>query len=305
MNKSILKWTSLMMVMALVTFSCGSDDKEEEEDPQPAAGFTFAVDEDDYRVVEFTNTSANATEYEWDFGDDSDLSTEEDPTHQYTETGTFTVTLKAKNGDAVVSKSQDVVITPVLTNTILNGGGAKAWTLKPAGGSFIVGPTIGSGEWYPGNDGEGHPKDLSGERPCLFNDQFIFKTENVYEYDSQGDIWAEGYMGYGEGDINKCQDEETMPESGAAWGSGTHSYSFTKASASSPAKIAVTGTGAFIVLPKTKNGGEYAAGPPDANGTVTYDVVSYNVEEDGTEVLVVTINFGPGYWTYTLIHENE
>ena len=301
MNKlRTLKWTSLMMTAAMVIFSCGSDDEAE---PKPNAAFTSAADADDYRVVSFTNSSENATSFEWNFGDGTDVSTEENPVHTFVGTGEFTVALKAKGASTESTTTKKVTITPVLSNKILNGNGSKSWTLKASGGSFIVGPSIGSGEWYPGNDDSGNPKNLSAERPCLFNDEFIFKTSNIYEYDANGDIWAEGYMGYNADTKDKCQDESTLPENAASWGSGAHTYSFTKATAADKAKITVTGTGAFIVLPKAINGAEVTSAPPATDGSITYDVVSYSVAGD-VETMVITVNFGPGYWTYTLVHEN-
>jgi PKD repeat protein len=298
MNRmSTLKWTAVMVVAAMSIFSCGS------EDPSPTAAFTITGDSDDYRTFTFQNNSKDATSFEWNFGDGSAVSTEENPTHTFGGPGYFTVTLKAKNGGSEVTKSEGVTVTPVLTDKVLNGNGAKSWKLKAAGGAFIVGETIGNGDWYPGNTPDGLPKDLSGERPCLFNDEFIFKTGGVFEYDANGDIWSETYMGYSGGEENKCQEEGTLPEAAASWGSGEHTYTFTKG-AGGPDQITVTGTGAFIVLPKAKNGSEYSAAPPAQNGSVTYDVVSYNFVED-TETLVITIDIGPGYWTFTLIHEND
>lgn len=54
-----------------------------------------------YNVVEsevsFINTSSNATMYQWDFGDGSPMSNEENPVHTYAESGTYTVTLLASS----------------------------------------------------------------------------------------------------------------------------------------------------------------------------------------------------------------
>lgn len=46
-------------------------------------------------TVVFTNTTLNADSYEWDFGDGNVISTDENPTHTYTESGTYEVTLTA------------------------------------------------------------------------------------------------------------------------------------------------------------------------------------------------------------------
>ncbi|MFM8349154.1 MAG: PKD domain-containing protein, partial [Bacteroidota bacterium] len=88
----------------------------------------------------------------------------------------------------------------------------------------------------------------------------------------------------------------------AGWGSGNHTFSFTAATANTPAYITVTGTGAFIALPKAYNGGEYQNGPPTTNGSVTYEVLSY-VSAGGVETMVITLDIGGGtFWTFTLVH---
>ncbi|MFQ5446514.1 MAG: PKD domain-containing protein, partial [Saprospiraceae bacterium] len=75
----------------------------------PTAGFTSSAD---LLEVTFTNTSSNATSYEWDFGD-SQTSTEENPVHTYANDGTYTVTLTATNECGSVTTTQEVtVITP-------------------------------------------------------------------------------------------------------------------------------------------------------------------------------------------------
>jgi RHS repeat-associated protein/uncharacterized repeat protein (TIGR01451 family) len=49
-------------------------------------------------TVTFTNNSIYATNYVWAFGDGSSISTEISPTHLYTQTGVYTVTLVASDG---------------------------------------------------------------------------------------------------------------------------------------------------------------------------------------------------------------
>jgi hypothetical protein len=179
-----------------------------------------------------------------------------------------------------------------LTLAALTGGSAKTWKLKPAAGSFGVGPGKGDMSWWPGG------ADISGDRPCLFNDEFIFKTGNVYQYDTKGDIFGEGYMG---GGLNGCTADSNLPANAAAWGSGTHSFVFTPAAGADPATIAVTGTGAFIALPKAYNGGEYGAAPPTPNATVTYEVLNY-VKTASSETLTIAVGIGGGgYWTFVLV----
>ncbi|MEO1715423.1 MAG: PKD domain-containing protein, partial [Bacteroidota bacterium] len=58
---------------------------------QPMAGFTF---EQDGATLSFTNTSTGSgLNYEWDFGDNSPVSSEENPIHTYTENGTYEIVL--------------------------------------------------------------------------------------------------------------------------------------------------------------------------------------------------------------------
>jgi len=45
------------------------------------------------QTVQFTNSSVNCDDFVWDFGDGSPTSTQKNPTHNYTQSGSFTVTL--------------------------------------------------------------------------------------------------------------------------------------------------------------------------------------------------------------------
>lgn len=175
----------------------------------------------------------------------------------------------------------------------LVGSGTQAWQLKPAAGAFGVGPAPGSDAFFP-NGG-----DISGDRPCLFNDLFIFSEGGVYEYDAQGDVYAEDYMGLTGGG---CQPEANLAGTvGAAWASGTHAFSFEPASGSDRAKITVTGTGAFIALPKAFNGGEYDAGPPREDESVTYDVLDFNPDTKELTLVIDISTDGGVWWTFVLV----
>ena len=199
--------------------------------------------------------------------------------------------------DAGTFYFDDLMLTTApseLTIDDLTGSSAKIWKLKPAAGAFGVGPAKGSDAWWPNG------ANISGDRPCLFNDEFIFKSGGEYEYDTKGDIYAEAYMGLDEG----CQDDANLVGTdAAAWGSGVHSFTFEPATESSPAFITITGTGAFIALPKAFNGGEYAAAPPDENASVTYEVLEY-VKTGTAETLKITVDIsgdGTSFWSFVLV----
>jgi PKD domain len=189
---------------------------------------------------------------------------------------------------------KQVSVPATLTLSALNGGSSKAWILKPAAGSFGVGPGKGSDAYYPNG------QDLSAARPCLFNDEFIFKTGSVYQYDTKGDVFGEAYLGI---TPDGCQPESALGVNAKAWGSGTHTFTFDPATGSTPAYITVTGTGAFIVLPKAKNGGEYSTGPPTTNASVKYEVLNY-VKNGTVETLSLTLDIGGGtFWNFVLINK--
>lgn len=77
----------------------------------PEANFSF--DTDDY-TTDFSNNSIGATNFEWDFGDNSALSTEENPTHIYSENGIYTVTLTVTNDCGTHTFTEQVEIDVVI-----------------------------------------------------------------------------------------------------------------------------------------------------------------------------------------------
>jgi len=76
--------------------------------PLPVANFTHAVNG---REVTFTNTSTNATSYEWNFGDGG-ASFDENPVYEYIDAGTYVVVLTAINSCGTSTKSITVNTAP-------------------------------------------------------------------------------------------------------------------------------------------------------------------------------------------------
>jgi len=77
--------------------------------PMPVASFTYTMNG---VTVQFTNGSAGAISYSWDFGDNQS-SAQQNPTHVYTANGTYTVTLTVTGPCGVVTTQQVVVINGV------------------------------------------------------------------------------------------------------------------------------------------------------------------------------------------------
>lgn len=61
----------------------------------PTAGFSHSPDDTDPKTINFLNDSEMALGFTWDFGDGSEISDEEEPSHTYATSGTYTVTLTA------------------------------------------------------------------------------------------------------------------------------------------------------------------------------------------------------------------
>ncbi|MCB9265165.1 MAG: PKD domain-containing protein [Lewinellaceae bacterium] len=111
------------------------------ERPQPA--FTFELDG---LTATFTNLSANATDFTWNFGDGT-TSNEENPVHTFPGPGNYDVTLNASNqGECTRANGQNVFIQP---------NAAEEYSL-PKDVLFFPNPTSGELRlqserqgWYP------------------------------------------------------------------------------------------------------------------------------------------------------------
>lgn len=180
----------------------------------------------------------------------------------------------------------DVPVDPTsFDGMTLTNGSSRSWKLAPIGAALAVGPFKGSADWW-----SNAAEEVDGTRACWFNDEYIFADGGMYTYEANGDIFAEAYMGVG---TDGCIAEGDIPGEAAAWSSGNHTFSVTPADGDTPAYVTVTGTGAFIGLPKAYNGGEYAAAPPAENASVTYEVLNYEVV-DGKERIVLSIDISEG-----------
>lgn len=303
--ESLWRFNWLPLIALIVFTSCELLDKEDDtETPgEPVASFQYEVSSEDWAEVNFTNFSQNATSYSWDFGDDSELSTEENPVHTFGEGGTYTVTLTSANDDGVsATKSETVEITdPLAAQRTLIGESGKTWHLLAdvEGGTkavFEVGPSDRSAFWWA----FGISAQIC-ERSCIFNDTWTFNTDGTFTFDNQGDAFAEG--AFKEDLMFTCFDatvaDNWVGENGedlTGWNSGTHGFTYDATSATLEVE------GGFIGLPKATPEGEVAA----PIGGVTYNVVKLVDAE--VDTLIVEVEFaneasptGIAFWRSTLV----
>ncbi len=91
----------------------------------PSADFTSSITEinlaDGASPVEFTNASAGATSFIWNFSDGTTDDANESPTHVFTETGTYTVSLTVFNADGCSdTETAEIVVTGQLPSSNKN-----------------------------------------------------------------------------------------------------------------------------------------------------------------------------------------
>lgn len=105
-------------IVVLIGISCSSSDEASVAPAKPVADFAFAIKPGG--LVEFTNTSVNATGFEWSFGDGAS-STVKSPTHVFSSNGSFEVELIANGpgGNSIISKTVTIVLTASFTYQLL------------------------------------------------------------------------------------------------------------------------------------------------------------------------------------------
>ncbi len=258
----------------------------------PRANFEFGKDG---FTVTFTNTSANSTNYSWDFGDGGS-STEVDPVHTYAAEGDYDVTLVAMddNGNMDMVTKTVSVSAAVFTPAVLSSENGKVWKLAGEG-SYKVGDAPGSGVWWGGPSAE----DVTGARACQFDDEWIFFDDGTMVYDAKGSVWAEPYMG----GPNDCVAEADLTAPYDVFASGTHAFEVVEGD---PTQIKTVGLGAFIGFNKPFTGGELNNdGTTAPVSEITYDVLEFTSTAT-RDIVVLTIDYvGDGccYWTISIESE--
>jgi len=112
--KKILKYKLLigLVLIPLLFVSCFEDQESEFFAVDGITSFNYSAETDDYPTVTFTDKSQMINPvYSWDFGDGSGTSTEENPTYDYSDEGTYTVSLSVTNASGeTISFDRDVTV---------------------------------------------------------------------------------------------------------------------------------------------------------------------------------------------------
>ncbi|OGS69661.1 MAG: hypothetical protein A3F91_02205 [Flavobacteria bacterium RIFCSPLOWO2_12_FULL_35_11] len=150
------------------------------------------------------------------------------------------------------------------------------WKLAPEAGALAVGPALGNYSWWGNSAGD------VTTRACLFDDEYVFAANGSFSNVQDGSTWIEGWQG-----VEGCG-TPVAPHNGSAI--ATYSYNETEGT------VTVTGTGAYLGLPKPYNGGELSS-PANAPGSITYDVAF----SDGGNTMTLVLFYGSGYWSFKLV----
>lgn len=187
-----LRKAALLLAGTAALVACRKDNDPSLDGPLPTPGFTVALNTSQYPVVAtFTNTTADAFLYQWDFGDGSPLEKAANPTHVYRLPGTYRVQLTAagRNGSAITPQ-QAVQVPGICGNaafgvlTACAGNGATTWTLSPQAGAIVR------------LSASGAVLSTSGVlNACQLDDQFSFTSSFVYTYDAGAGTFAGGSCG--------------------------------------------------------------------------------------------------------------
>jgi len=269
---------------ACIITSCG--------DSEPESSFDFTVSDSNPRMVSFQNTSTDASEYAWDFGD-SIMSTEENPSHTYAAPGSYDVTLTASNGTDSNSSTQTVTISGGNNAaTTLTGASSKTWKLFREGTSMSVGSSIDNPtEYWSGLTND-------GSRPCLYQQEWTFNIDGSYQFNDKGMFWAE----YGLfNNVAGCEDNVTgeacidataanmvnaCGDDISAFLSNTHSYSYDEAGG----MLTLNGNGAWIGIPKLATSGEVLIPQSSVSARISFQ------EFTGYDVMLVEFVYDGTYW---------
>jgi PKD domain len=129
-------------------------------------------------LVSFTNASQEGLQYQWDFGDNTALSSEKNPKHKYAVGGEYTVKLISvgTNGNSTLAKR--IFVTNACQNDFFNtltGCNNFTWTWSADADAIRVLSADGSQLFFAG-----------AAAPCQGDDLYKFYADGRFEYDANG-----------------------------------------------------------------------------------------------------------------------
>lgn len=197
-KRNAIKLLGITFSLLLLGSSCSSDSVDKEIFPLSAV-ISHSVDD---KKVAFQGLTHSAVSWSWDFGD-GQISTEQNPVHNYTDGGYYTATLIATDpsGATVTSETQlAIALTPYV---LLTGGptavNGKTWKLSGNHSDF---------DYFANADADlsavdGTPVPLPagifgaglgmGE---IYDDEYTFHFDGRYEHDVKADGAAFGGIVY-------------------------------------------------------------------------------------------------------------
>lgn len=150
------------------------------------------------------------------------------------------------------------------------------WVLAPEAGALGVGPSIGDIGWWSCD------AVCVADRACQYDDEFVFGADGSFTNNLGSETWIEGWQG----GSDACG-TPVAPYDGNAVATYVHNQA--------AGTVTISGTGAYIGLPKANNQGELPnVAVPES---ITYDVTFI---DDNT--INVVIEAGAGvFWQYKLV----
>jgi PKD repeat protein len=130
-------------------------------------------------AVAFTNVSEEATQYQWDFGDNTPLSAEKNPIHKYIVGGDYPVRLTTvgTNGNNTITKRIFVIdaCQNDFFNTLTGCNSNTVWTWSTDADAIRVLSADATQVFFSG-----------AAAPCQLDDLYKFKVDGGFEYDAVG-----------------------------------------------------------------------------------------------------------------------
>lgn len=137
--------------------------------------------------VTFTNKSTDGFLYQWNFGDNTTLSSEANPVHTYKVGGNYTVSLTSVGTNGSNSANSVVAVTDASSNAFfknLTNGSFSEWTWSNDADAIKVLSADGNDVYFSG-----------APAGCQADDIYRFNADGTFAYDAKGSTFdvAAGY----------------------------------------------------------------------------------------------------------------